>query len=211
MNQLLYEQGREIVRNAPQLFIDLDVEADGKAGYGSLRSVGAVTPWGDEFYRELKPTSDVWVQAQHDFCEEHGLQRERLLKEGIEPAEAMRELEQWTKEQEKRYEKTGSVLVAFNASFDYPWIDLETTKAEIENPYGIAGYCIKSLAMALNHSYNWRKTSKGNLPSDIVPDGDFTHNALEDSNYQQKIHFALAGLLASHRYTSYLREHQQAS
>jgi hypothetical protein len=30
-----------------------------------------------------------------------------------------------------------------------------------------------------------------------VPDGDFTHHALEDARYQQKIHFALVGALAA--------------
>ena len=197
MNQQYFERGQEIVQAAPQLYVDLDVEADGKPGYGSLLSVGAVTPWGDEFYREIKPTSDVWVPSQRQFCEDHNLQRERLLAEGMHPAQAMRELQQWTREQQARYEKVGSVLTAFNASFDYPWIDLQMTRAKLNSPYGIAGYCIKSLAQVFSQDrYDWRETSKGRLPADIVPDGDFTHNALEDAAYQQKIHFALVGRLA---------------
>jgi hypothetical protein len=64
-----------------------------------------------------------------------------------------------------------------------------------KNPYGVAGYCIKSLAIALSDTYDWRQTTKGNLPAELVPEGDFTHNALEDARYQQKIHFALAAKL----------------
>lgn len=195
MNQLLYERGMEIVQNAPQLYLDLDVEADGKAGYGSLLSVGAVSPWGEEFYAELKPTSDVWVQSQRDFAEAHGLERERLIREGKEPAEVMLDLVRWASSLKKKYQKLGCVITAFNASFDFAWVDLEITKANLKSPFGVAGYCIKSRAQGLEDGYDWRDTSKGRLPDSIVPDGDFTHNALEDAIYQQKVHFALAGLI----------------
>lgn len=195
MKRELYVAGQEMVQDAPQLFVDLDVEADGVPGYGSLLSVGAVTPWGDNFYRELRPSSDEWLVANHDFCEEHGLERERLLREGVEPAEAMFDLMQWTREHKEKYQKTGSVLVAFNASFDFPWIDLEMKRAGITNPYGIAGYCIKSLAQVISPNYDWKQTGKNHLPPEVVPEGDFTHNALEDAIWQQKLHFALLGYI----------------
>lgn len=196
MNHELYECGKQIVQDAPQLYIDLDVEADGKPGYGSLLSIGAVTPWGEEFYEELRPTSNVYVPSQREFCEDHGLKRQRLLHEGIEPTLAMQRLRRWTTTNAQKHEKKGCVLVAFNASFDYPWIDLEMQKAGVQNPYGIAGYCIKSLAQALQPGYDWSKTSKNNLPPDVIPEGDFTHNALEDAIYQQRMHFSMVGKLA---------------
>jgi len=197
-HELLVAQGREIVQNAPQAYIDLDVEADGKAGYGSLLSIGGVSPWGDEFYAELKPTSDKYIPSQREFCENHGLQRERLLVEGEEPRKALRDLARWTIGITKSHNKQSPVLTAFNASFDYPWIDLAMLRVGMpKNPFGTAGYCIKSLALALKDTYDWRETSKGNLPAELVPEGDFTHNALEDSRYQQQIHFALVGKLAS--------------
>jgi hypothetical protein len=196
-HEQLVEQGRAIVQNAPQSYIDLDVEADGKPGYGSLLSIGAVSPWGEEFYVELKPTSNVFVRSQRDFCEEHGLERERLQKEGVEPRKALRDLARWTIQVANNHDKQGSVLTAFNASFDYPWIDIAMLQAGMpKNPYGVAGYCIKSLALALSDTYDWKQTTKGNLPTELVPEGDFTHNALEDARYQQKIHFALAAKLA---------------
>jgi hypothetical protein len=195
-HEQLVKRGQIIVRNAPQLYIDLDVEADGKAGYGSLRSIGAVSPWNEEFYAELSPKSDLYIPSQHEFCENHGLERERLIREGQEPRQALRNLARWTIDIANTHGKRGNVLTAFNASFDYPWIDLAMLEAGIsKNPYGVAGYCIKSLALALSDSYNWTETSKGNLPTELVPEGDFTHNALEDARYQQKIHFALAAKL----------------
>lgn len=200
------ERGEEIVTSAPQLYIDVDVEADGKPGYGSLLSVGAVAGryvlneetglWDleqEKFYKELKPSSEEFVPSQRDFCEKHGLKRERLLDEGVDPAEAMEELAEWEKQTKYKFGKDKSALVAFNASFDYPWVDLEMVKAEVPNPFGIAGYCIKSLAQILAPGYDWSNTSKQKLPDDVIPSGGFTHNALPDAVYQQGMHFAMVG------------------
>jgi DNA polymerase III epsilon subunit-like protein len=193
--QQLIQQGQAVVQAAPQLYLDIDVEADGKTGYGSLLSIGAISPWGETFYQELRPSSELWVQSQHDFCENHGLSRERLLQEGRPPAEAIADLSNWQAKLKAKYHKSRSVLVAYNASFDYPLIDLEYLRAEQVNPFGIAGYCIKSLAMALGNNYDWLNTSKNRLPEDILPDDDITHQALEDATYQQALHFAMIGKL----------------
>lgn len=192
----LVTRGREIVQAAPQLYIDLDVESDGWPGYGSLLSVGAVSPWGEQFYRELRPTSELYIPANREFIAQHGLDYERLCDEGIEPAEAMRQLAEWEAEVRERYGKVGkSVLAAFNASYDFPMINLEYIKADIPNPFDITGYCIESLAQALRPGYNWKNVSKKNLPPEILPDSNFTHNALEDAIWQQELHFAMVGLL----------------
>ncbi len=189
-----YEQGRVIAENAPQLYIDLDVESDGIAGRGSLLSIGAVTPWGDTFYRELRPMDEYgYIEGNREFCEVHGLAAERLRREGMPPNAAMADLDNWVRSGVQRYGKRAAVLVAFNASYDFPLIDLEFKRAGIETPFGVAGYCIKSLAAAITPDYNWSLTSKSKLPDDVRPDGDFTHNALEDAEYQQRLHFALVG------------------
>lgn len=192
----LVEQGRAIVQSSNNLYIDLDVESDGIAGYGSLLSIGAVSPWGETFYRELRPTSDKYIAGNKEFCEQHGLARERLIREGVAAPDAMRDLANWERSLRERYAKQGkAVLVAFNASYDFPIIDLEYKRAAVENPFGVAGYCVKSLAMALGEIYDWRETGKSKLPREIVPDGEFTHNALEDAIYQQSLHFAMVGKL----------------
>lgn len=196
-------RGRFIVQASSALYIDLDVESDGKPGYGSLLSIGAVTPQGDEFYAELKPLSDRFLPSQRQFCEDHGLQRERLLLEGQDIDEAIHDLDSWVK---RVANGRKPVLTAFNASFDYPWVDLAYAEAGIENPFGIAGYCLKSLAMSvclsdagtsLGEAYEWSKTSKRLLPESIVPSEEFSHNALEDAKYQQKLHYAMIGYLST--------------
>ncbi len=193
----LVEHGRDILKQAPQLFIDLDVEADGIPGYGSLLSIGAVSPYGETFYAELKPAAEKYLPSNRSFAEAHGLERERLLREGEGPQRAIGNLARWTMDLTELHNKDKPVLAAFNASFDFPWIDLAMKEAGVlQNPFGIVGFCIKSLAMALPGAYDWRKTAKGKLPAELIPPGKFTHNALEDAIYQQRIHFALASKLA---------------
>jgi len=192
------KRGRAIVQDAPELFIDIDVEADGIAGCGSLLSIGAVDPWGGTFYRELKPLDERgFLHDYREFNDAHGMEHQRLLNEGVEPARALREFAEWASEGREKYRKTGGIaLVGFNASYDFPLVNLELAKAKIESPFGIAGYCIKSLAMALKHEeYSWKQTSKGKLPATVLPMGDFTHHALDDARYQQLIHYGLVGVL----------------
>ncbi len=194
----LVARGKEIVQNAPQLYIDLDVESDGCPGYGSLLSVGAVSPWGEEFYRELRPVDGPYVPGNREFCAKHGLEYERLIDEGVEPSVAMQQLTQWQQALKERHGKTGaSVLVAFNASYDFPMINLEYLRAGISNPFGVAGYCLKSLAIAVLPQYDWSMTAKSKLSREIMPEGDFTHNALEDAIWQQELHFALVAKLSA--------------
>lgn len=194
-------RGREIVKASPQLIVDLDVESDGIAGYGSLLAIGAVTPWGEEFYRELKPTSDQWIGGNREFCENHGLERDRLLREGLEPARAIAELDTWTRESMRRYGKYAAVLAAYNASYDFPWIALEFQRAGVDNPYviaGYAGYCTESLLMAFERHYDWDKCGKKQFGADVKPEGVLSHNALEDAIFQQQLHFAVIGKYARH-------------
>lgn len=194
-----FARGRDIIQASPQLIVDLDVEADGIAGFGSLLSIGAITPWGETFYRELKPTSSEWIEGNREFCETHGLKRERLLDEGMEPSLAISELDAWTRDAMKKYGKYAAVLAAYNASYDFPWIALEYQRTGIENAYtiaGYAGYCTESLLMAFERQYDWDKCGKKQFGSDVKPEGVLSHNALEDAVYQQQFHFAIIGKYA---------------
>lgn len=191
-NQLI-KIGRGVLQDAPQLYIDVDVEADGKPGYGSLLSIGAIAIGGEQFYIELKPDSELWVPNQRQFCEQHNLTRKRLMHEGQEANKAITKFYDWTHHQMQITDKA-PVFSAFNAGFDFGFIDLYLLKAGLQNPYGVSPFDLKSATQGLSDTWDWRQTSKGNLPTALLPDGDFTHNALEDAIYQQKIHFALAGL-----------------
>lgn len=191
----LWNAGREIVASAPQVYIDIDVEADGIAGYGSLLSLGAVSPTGETFYSEIRPSMDIFLPGNRQFCEDHGLERERLMDEARDLGEVMDEFYGWTKDIKEACGKR-AVFTAFNAGFDWAHTDLSFARAGLKNPYGIAPFDLKSLSTALV-GWDWSKTAKDKLPQEIVPDSEFTHHALEDAQYQQKMHFGMAALLGT--------------
>lgn len=199
--ELLYQKGKEIILAAPNLYIDVDIEADGKPGHGSMLSIGAQSPTGETFYVEIKPASEDFVPHQREFCENHNLARERLLREGKDLQQAMREFYDWVAGLREQYGKP-PVFTAFNAAFDFCFVDLYFIKSGLDNPFGMAPFDLKSLALPLvgEGDWDWSKTAKDKLPEIIIPPGDFTHNALEDSQYQQKLHFGMAGLLGRHNF-----------
>lgn len=191
----LWSAGRELVLSAPQLYVDVDVEADGIAGYGSMLSIGAQSPTGESFYSEIKPHSELYIPKNRAMVEQYGLVRERLFDEAPDITEVMSNYNDWLSD---LTQKTGkkTVFTAFNAGFDWAHVDLGFTLAKLENTHGVAPFDLKSLALPIA-GWDWAMTQKRHLPKDILPDGDFTHHALEDAQYQQKIHFGLAALLGN--------------
>lgn len=97
------------VRGArPSLYISVDIEADGPIpGPYSMISFGAAVagrqdgashtaadPEQNTFYRELRPISEASVP---EALAVSGLDRDRLLREGVEPAVAMAEFRAWVR------------------------------------------------------------------------------------------------------------------
>lgn len=191
----LWSAGREIVAAAPQTYIDVDVEADGIAGYGSMLALGAVSVNGAEYYSEIRPSSEEYIPGNRQFCEEHGLQRERLLDEARPFAEVMEEFHEWTVDNVCRTMGTRAVFAAFNAGFDWGHVDVSFARARLVNPYGVAPFDIKSLMIAYDRTWDWSGSGKDGFPEEIRPNEQFTHHALEDAQYQQKLHFGMAALL----------------
>jgi len=198
--QLLWQKGQEILRGSPQLFIDVDLEADGIAGYGSILSIGAVALEGETFYTEMQPASELFLASNQAFCAAHGLDRDRLLQEAPTPEVAMRQFYDWVVNLSAKYEKN-PIFVGLNAGYDWPFIDLYFAQHGIPNPFGIAGDDLKSMVMPLGGKWDWNDTKKSRMPEAIKPEGDFTHHALEDAQYQQKIHFGAVALYAARLHT----------
>lgn len=191
--------------NAPQLYVDVDIEADGIAGHGSMLSLGAQSPTGESFYSEIRPAFEEFKQGNREFCEQHGLPRGRLLAEAPDFHKVMTNFNAWLGGLQGTTGKK-PVFTAFNAAFDWGFVDLYFLKAGIEpNPFGIAPFDLKSLALPLTGEWDWNLTSKNKLPPIIIPEGDFTHHALEDAQYQQKLHFGMAALLGAQQYLQELR------
>lgn len=188
----LVSKGREIVLNAPQLYISVDIEADGRVGKGNLSSIGAITPDEEsEFYIELAPITDRHEPHQRKFCEENGLERERLLWEGELASTAIRGFKKWVIDQATRTGKD-PVLVGFAAGWDHGFIDYYLAREDETNPLGFASFDLKSLSIGFGGEWDWSTTGKNSLPPQLVPEETFTHNALDDAKWQQQLHFAMA-------------------
>lgn len=193
----LVQIGKEIVRASSTLFVSLDLEADGQPGHGSMTAVGAVTPEGETFSREVRPAHAEFDPDTRAFNDAHGFEHERLLLEGRPVDEVMYDLDAWVADVASNRQP---VLTAFNVSFDFGWVNFEMISAGIENRFGIAGYCLKSLAMSLQligdqMDYDWARTSKSRLPGIVRPPREFSHDPLDDAIWQQELHFAMVGLL----------------
>lgn len=202
----IWSIGKEIVLSAPQLYIDVDVEADGIAGHGSMLSIGAQSPTGESYYSEIKPYDSSFLPDHRQFCEDHGLGYDRLVREAPELAVVMRGFKTWLEQLIDDHGKS-PVFTAYNAAFDWAHVELAFIKSGInDNPFGIAPLDIKSLALPLSEQWNFTETKKRNLPEIIIPDGDFTHHALEDAQYQQKLHFGMAALLGKITYTAAVQD-----
>lgn len=196
--QQIWDEGQKILLASPKnTFIDVDIEADGVSGFGSMLSVGAVGPEGQEYYSEVKPITDWHVPHQRQFCEDIGLDWQRLKDEAPYYKDVMSDFNDWTSDIKREYGGKRPVFSAFNAAFDWAFVDAYFKRAKIKNPYGIAPLDLKSVAIGLTEDWNFHETSKNSLPEIILPDEEFTHHALEDAIYQQKIHRGLAYLVRS--------------
>lgn len=193
----LMDRGREIVLAAPQLYIDADVEADGIAGYGSMLSIGAVSPTDPShtFYAEMAPFSDKFIPENLRFAEEHcGLNRAELIASGQPMQEVMQEFAEWLTALQLDTGKK-PVLAALKADFDFGFINWYMREAGIQNPLDKGPIDLKTLMLPLALDWDWKKTSKDRLPAWLAPQREFTHHALEDSQWQQELHFAAVGAI----------------
>jgi hypothetical protein len=179
------------------LLFSADIEADGPIpGTYSMLSfglcvVGTFAPDGTftrhdpsaaTFYRELRPISERFLPSALAVS---GLDRERLQREGADPATAMTDASAWVKE---RAADDRPVLVAWPLGFDWMflhwyWIEFCPTGDPFAHSSALD---IKTLAWSrigrpLDDVY------KENLPAELQPTARHTHHALDDAIEQGEL------------------------
>lgn len=173
-----------------EVFISVDIETAGPIpGEYSLLTIGACNVADDTqtFACQLKP---ITHKADPKALEVTGLSLDRLEREGLDPADAMRQFRDWINH------VVGvngvPVFVGFNAAFDWSFVNYYFYKYVGENPFGFAALDIKSLYMGAARS-TWDQTRSSQIAAALHPTRKGDHEALHDAQYQAELFRLIRG------------------
>lgn len=170
-----------------EFYISVDVETSGPIpGIYSLLSVGAcvVKEPAHSIYIELFPDG---IKYNPEAVAVTGLDIVSLKNTGVQPKEAMIQLEQWILQVCPKGHKV--VFVGLNAPFDWSFINYYFHKYIGSNPFGFTAIDIKSYYMGMT-GCSWGETKSSNMSARFKPKRLPNHNALDDAKYQAEL-FAL--------------------
>jgi len=165
-----------------EVLISVDIETSGDSpSTGSLLSIGAclVDDPTSGIYLELKPEPDLPWSADAERV--HGLSADRLRRDGLDPAQALRQLDDWVLQiAAGRW----PVFVGFNAPFDWMFVANAFWRYLGHNPFGISALDLKSLYMGRVGVARWEETRKLHIEERLDIHFEQTHNALQDARDQ---------------------------
>jgi len=170
---------------AGEIYFSVDVEASGPIpGEYSLLSLGAclVDDVDQTFYAEFQPISDRFVP---EALKVSGFHLQNLARTGQDPRYAMKAFEAWV----TATSGGGTpILVGFNASFDWAFVNWYFHKFLDTNPFGIGALDIKAYYMGLT-GCQWQATRSSQLPASLRGEDEpkEPHNALSDAVRQAKL------------------------
>jgi DNA polymerase III epsilon subunit-like protein len=177
-----------------EVYICVDVETAGPIpgpgpGEYSLLSIGActITEPQTTFYIELKPINENITSEAENV---HKLSMQRLMVEGVEPEEALRRFEEWLKDQTAPGKQP--VFVAFNAPFDWIFINYYFFHYLSHNPFGHAALDIKAFYMGWA-GVPWSQTSWRYISPGDAEETQLTHHALQDAIDQAQLFKKMLG------------------
>jgi DNA polymerase III epsilon subunit-like protein len=159
-------------------YISVDIETAGpNPNDYSLLSIGAclVDDPRRTFYAELQPVSAKFVPSALAVCR---LSLDVLAKTGVPPAQAMARFEHWLGSEVSRNLKP--VFVAFNAVFDWMFVNDYFHRYLGRNPFGHSALDMKSLYMGVT-GVPWTRTGMRHLIEHYQFDRSLTHHALQDA------------------------------
>jgi len=171
-----------------ETWISVDVETSGPSpGTGSLLAIGACPVDRPEEGIEILVRPDPALPWSAEAEAVHRLGRERLAREGLEPAVAMVELAAWL----ERVVPAGArpVFVGFNAPFDWMFVADYSWRHLGRNPFGMSALDLKALYLGrhLGEGTTWADTSSDQVRARYPVDLPHTHGALDDAREQAAI------------------------
>lgn len=167
-----------------EFYISVDIETSGpNPSQYSLLTIGACTinERPSTFYIELKPLSMSFIPEALAISR---LSLERLAEKGVEPAAAMRRFEDWLKTETPPGLRP--LFVAFNAPFDWMFINDYFHRFLGRNPFGHAALDIKAYYMGLS-GVSFAETSMTHIMPRYLGERTLTHHALRDAMDQAEI------------------------
>jgi hypothetical protein len=139
------------------------------------------------FYRELRPISDEFVP---EALAVSGLDRDRLRREGAEPAAALGEFAAWVREVSAGAQP---VMCGYPASYDWTFLYWYLIRFTGESPFGHSGCLDMKTLYATKAGLPLRAVAKGTMPRQLLSRRRHTHHALDDAVEQAEL---LANLMA---------------
>jgi len=180
----------------PDLYLSLDVEADGPVpGRFSMLAMGlcaagrfdgarfeALDPEEHTFYRELRP---VAPECDPQALAVSGLDRQGLVREGAHPTGAMADVAQWIAEVAGQAQP---VVCAFPAAFDWSFFWWYMVTYGPQDPPLTFSSCVDMKTMlAMRGGRTLSRSGKNELPDELRPARPHTHNALDDAIEQAEL------------------------
>jgi len=178
------------------VYFSADVETDGPIpGRFSMLSFALVYAGafdGQTFFRppnyeknvylELKPISE---EFELEALQVNGLDRDRLTREGLHPADAMTLTSRWVEEMTGRGEP---VFVAYPLSFDWTWMYWYFVEfCRSGSPFGYSRCFDIKTAMALSLGRTIKSVGRERIPNVLQSESPHTHHALDDAISQAQI------------------------
>lgn len=180
----------------PDVYISGDIEADGPIpGPYSMLSFGmtvigshgeagfsAADPTEQTFYVELKPISDGY---DNKALAVSGLDRDRLIREGTDPAEAMDAASAWV----RKVARGGTAVFAgYPAHYDWMWLYWYFLRFGTQgSPFGHSRCLDLKTFYAARARVPLSDSIKRRMPHELMSSRPHTHNALDDAIEQAEL------------------------
>ena len=167
-----------------EFYISVDVETAGPnpAGY-SLLSIGACTVLDpiEKFYVEMQPVHEAFLPEALQIS---GLSMDELREHGIPPQQAMQRFADWV--EQVTPENSKPVFVAFNAPFDWMFVNDYFHRYLGHNPFGHSALDIKAFYMGMTGTA-WAETGFAKVTEYFGIQHPLTHKALQDAIDQAEL------------------------
>ena len=179
-----------------EIYVSTDVETDGPipgpfsmlsfalsyAGRFDGKRFQRPTGPATTIYCELRPISENF---QPDALKVNGLDRDRLVRTGLDPREAMTTAAAWVRE---RCDGHSPILVAYPLSFDWMWLYWYFVQySETGSPFGHSRCFDVKTAFAVKARQPIARSGRSSLPLALQSQRPHTHRAVDDAIEQGEI------------------------